>query len=365
MVARGPALEATLIEAPALAFRPQAEALSGFRPPGEDLDDARQGVGAVEAARGAAHHLDPLQLEGQQAAEVEAAAGLVHRDPVHQDAGEARFAAAHEGRRLQARSPRARSGDPRRLLEELEERGRRALGDPVAVPGGGAGPEGGERSLAPGGRDHHLLAQRRRREHEIEAGGAGVDPDPRLGQENEAGGGHDQDVLAGGQACHLIAPFRARDQRAWAGRADQGEGEGRHRPAIGRPYRTGEHSRPGRQGGREERGSEPESEGDGQGKKAHDSSLRRPDATGVRGGGKALEGWPDVLELLHARKPRGLSVRAGFLAPGSSPRLQPSPGLPEWRRVLRLKEAGSPATVAGPRRPRTCFPITPPKREAP
>src|SRR6266508_2453307 len=64
---------------------------------------------------------------------------------------------------------------------------------------------------------------------------------PRV--ENEAGGGHDQDVLAGSQACHLIAPFRARDQRAWAGRADQGEGEGRHRPAIGRPYRTGENSR--------------------------------------------------------------------------------------------------------------------------
>ena len=71
--------------------------------------------------------------------------------------------------------------------------------------------------------------------------------------------------------------------------------------------------------------------------------------------------------LLHARSLWTNPLGAGFLAPGSSPRLLGLPRFPEWRRFVRayLLEAGSPATVAGPRRFSTCFPFTLPKREAP
>ena len=63
---------------------------------------------------------------------------------------------------------------------------------------------------------------------------------------------------------------------------------------------------------------------------------------------------------------RTSTVRAGFLAPGSSPRSRPSPGLSRVAAPFeRLRGAGSPATVARPRRLSTCFPITLPQREAP
>ena len=72
-------------------------------------------------------------------------------------------------------------------------------------------------------------------------------------------------------------------------------------------------------------------------------------------------GRPDVLELPHARSLNVLSVRAGFLAPGSSPRLRPSPGFPEWRRIVRLKGGGLAGYSGGTAQVFDLLPFYPPE----
>src|SRR5439155_1610461 len=82
------------VEAPALRLRIEERSLAGPGPAGQELHDARQRVGAVEAARGSPHDLHLLQLQRQQRAEVERAPRLVHGHAVDHDASRVRGAAA-------------------------------------------------------------------------------------------------------------------------------------------------------------------------------------------------------------------------------------------------------------------------------
>ncbi len=114
--------EALPVEGAALALGAKRRALARPRASRLQAHDAGQGVGPVEAARRAAHDLDALELEGQGGAEVEGAARLVDRHPVHEHARVARLAPADEHGGLEARLAGARGGDARHFLEERQER---------------------------------------------------------------------------------------------------------------------------------------------------------------------------------------------------------------------------------------------------
>ncbi len=183
---RGPALEATPRERPAFSLEPEARRGRCVGLACHQLHDTRQGVGAVEAARGAPHHLDAVQLEGELATEVEGSPGLVDGHAVHEDAGEVGSAAPHEDAGLKAEAPRACHRDAGNVLEQVDEVRRLAGGDRIAVEHRGAHAEGREGRVAPRGGDHDVLPDRRRRQDDVEARFSITDGHPRLVVQHQA-----------------------------------------------------------------------------------------------------------------------------------------------------------------------------------
>ncbi len=365
---RGGGLVALPGEAAALGLGPQ---LGPVLRPGaarDQVDHAGQRVGAVEARGRAAHDLDLRQLERQGAAEVEGAARLVDRHAVHQQAHEARVAAAHEGRGLQPQAAGASGREAGRLLQQRDQGRGLALVDALGVEHRGAGAQGRERRLAARGGHQHLLAHGAGAQPRLEAHVLGADRDLGAALQLEAGRAHAQAVVARGQGGELEAPLRAGQELARAIGAFEAQGQVRDALSVGGADGAGEPAWAvglGQGGGHRQRG-----EGAGQSGAVQHASLpfqRRLDAK-WRTGGSRKEGRRRVLSLF-TREASVQFRRAGFLASGSSLASWPSPAL--VGRVTRrpqaacTSEAGSPVTVAGPRRIRTCFPFTLPQREAP
>src|SRR5689334_43661 len=72
----------------------------------EDLDDASDGVRAIQHTRRTAHDLDSLDIVEGEETEVEGAAGIVHRDTVDQHLRVVALRAAREERRRSAEGSR-------------------------------------------------------------------------------------------------------------------------------------------------------------------------------------------------------------------------------------------------------------------
>ena len=142
---RRPAAIAHPVEAPALGLEAQAGPGADGRAPGHEVQDAAQRVGPVQAARRAAHDLDPLHLEDGEGAEVERAAGLVGGHAVDEDAPEVRGAAAQEDRPLHAHAAGAGHAHARDLLQDVEQVRRLLLRDADAFHDVGGDAEGGAR----------------------------------------------------------------------------------------------------------------------------------------------------------------------------------------------------------------------------
>ena len=128
-----------------------------------------------------------------------------------------------------------------------------------------------------------------------------------------------------------------------AGRAVEGDGDAGEREAVARADDAGE-----RPGG----ASRPS-------RTRADERTRRSQTTEKGEGG---EGKPSASsrEKPLARRSGQVSWLPGHRLAPDLPRVSPSGGA-----LQAPLGAGSPATVAGPRRPSTCFPFTLPQREAP
>ena len=340
---------------PPSAGEPQVGGGRGGGAAGHDLHHPRQGVGAVEAARRAPHHLHPLVLEGQEAPEVVGSARRVDGHAVEEDAGEARLAAAHEHRALRA------------------EAVRRARWPPPARPGRGSGTTSSPARHRLAVQDGHARSQRRRRRirrawppppparapGRAPARGrrATSDAEPsrrRLGRARSPAR-RPPGVLTGREALEAVAAPRAGDQ----GAAACGPDSVTTRP--GEPPRRWCARRPGARlaAGRRRRSAARQKTQTPRGDEG-----RRMASLPLQGGSTRRrvetpgDGRIDS-ELLLARSLSIRSVRAGFLAPGSPLRLRPSPVsrvavLPHpWRRARRLQwrdRAGfRPASLLAPR----------------
>ena len=154
----------------------------------------------------------------------------------------------------------------------------------------------------------------------------------------------------------LVAALGVGEQRAGALGAAHREQHVRQRDAVGGVDVSEERSLLGERGPGHEGGQH-------EGETKHDETPLATTRSARRERRVSVEEAPGARgpQLLHARSPTDRSVRAGFLASGSTLRSLTFPGLAaEWRRLTApLVGTGSPATVAGPRRLPTCFPITP------
>ena len=182
-----------------------------------------------------------------------------------------------------------------------------------------------------------------------------ADPHARLRGEHEAGRLQRRPCIRRRQLVHPVASIRAgQDALRVRGAAKREREMGDGQP-VARPHGAGERS--GSLGVGDAR--KQQSEGDG--KSAHESSLRRPFA----GNGVSVGGHPRPARRSAApsrEKPRGRCGQGRF--PGSRviasspdlPRVSPSGGA-----SLAPEGVGSPATVAGPRRLSNLLPFYPPE----
>ena len=337
-VAHEPALP---VEGAALALGAERRALARARAAGLQAHDTGQRVVPVEAARRAAHDLDPLELERQDGAEVEGAARLVDRHPVHEHAGVARLAPADEHRALEARLPGAGGGDAGHLLEERQQRRRGPVVDALAVEHVGGDAERRQRGLAARGAHDHVLGDGGRGEDEVEPALAGADRGRRRRAQLEAGRVDRRGVLAGREPGGAEGPVGPGGHAALAGRAVEGHGDAGEREAVARAddaLRATRWAAPGRRDEPPETRSQDDEKGNGAEGKPSASSREKP----------------------LARRSGQVSWLPGRRHAPDLPRVSPSGGA-----LQAPLGAGSPATVAGPRRPSTCFPFTLPQREAP
>jgi hypothetical protein len=134
------------------------------RATGEDLDHARDGVRAVQHARGAAHDFDALDVVGGQGAEIHRTTGIVHRDAVDQHFHVLALAAAQKERRVAAERAGAREAHARKRFQGGGERRDPTQAQLLA----GDDIDGGRGFVAPDG------DARRRDDHRRDARGIGL-----------------------------------------------------------------------------------------------------------------------------------------------------------------------------------------------
>ncbi len=318
---------------------------------GDEMDHAREGVRAVEAARRAAHDLDPLELERQQGPEVVFAARLVDRDAVDEDAREVGLASAHEERALQAEPSVAGDGDAGHLLEQREHGWRFALCDALSVEDGGAHADGGERGLVARRGHDDVLPYRSRGQGEIERGLGCGDIRFRGAREEEPGGAQGKPVVAGGEAGDAIAAFGAGDDGTGRIRPAHEQDEVGNGSAFRRVHGSGEDAR--------RLGVGPDGRAGQQRGENEDETAHRESPLG---GSTCRERWRTdtgdcssfTREASGSNGSGQVSWLPGHRSSSNLPRLSA-----EWRRSSAWRRTGSPATVAGPRRFSTCFPFPP------
>jgi len=309
------------------------------------MDHAREGVRAVEAARRAAHDLDPLELERKQGSQVVLAPRLVHGHAVHEDAREVGLASAHEERALQAEPSVAGDGDAGHLLEQREHGWRFALCDALSVEDGGAHADGGER-----GHDD-VLPHRGRGQREIEHGLDGGDIGFRGAREEETGRAQGKPVVAGGEAGDAITAFGTGDDGAGRIRPVHDQDEVGDGSAFRGVHGSGEDAR---RLGVGPNGRAGQQRGENEDETAHRESPL--------GGSTCRERWMTdtgdcssfTREASGSNGSGQVSWLPGHRSSSNLPRLSA-----EWRRSGAWRRTGSPATVAGPRRFSTCFPFPP------
>ena len=294
-------LEAPAAEASPLGRRLEGLSFAGRGVARDEVDDAGESVGAVEAARRAAHHLDLLERQRQQRAEVERAAGLVEGHAVDHHAGRVGGPAAQEQRALPAEASRAGHCRSRHLLEQMEYVGAGALVDALVIEHRRGHSECRERGLGAGGGDQHVFAHGSGGEDEVEILLGGPDDPVWLRRQHETRRFDAHSIFARSEPGDVVSALGARDGGALAdgaGHDQQQLGDG---SALGGADPAGESA-----GGLAPRGRAGDQEKDGC---------------------QAGEEWTIHDEqLLQARSLSDVTVRAGFLAPGSSPCLRPSPG---------------------------------------
>ena len=139
---------------------------------GEELDDAGDGVAAVDGAFGASDDLDFGDIFGGEAGEIHAAAGRINGCAVDKNLGEIGIAAVQKYRSAAAERPGAINGDAGRKLQELGQR------DGLAVVNRFAGDDIGRRGGLLSGSGNRLRsdddAGRKRFEVEVKVQDAGL-----------------------------------------------------------------------------------------------------------------------------------------------------------------------------------------------
>src|SRR3990172_8294766 len=207
-----------------------------------------------------------------------------------------------------------------------------------------------------------------------EGGGGEDDVEARL-PVGDDGFGHARRLEAGDVDACFVATRRQRLD------AEAAIGAGGHAPRFRRPRdhdrNVGEGGPVARAHGANERGGRfgscprghDETEEDGcvqdDRNDAHETSSGEGFASGL--GTSVAASAPPTSSSSFTREASRFS-RSGQVSWLPGRRLAPCLPRPPWPSggaSRRSQGAGSPATVAGPRRPSTCFPLSPPKREAP
>ena len=184
---------------------------------------------------------------------------------------------------------------------------------------------------------------------------AGFEAQLRLGREDEAGGVELHGVVAGLEAGQAEAAVGTGGEGVRTARTVHVQRDLGHRRSLGGANDAGQRLAGGPGGRRAGKEREREKSEREQRRTAHgESPGRRLDAG-------------ENQKLLHARRPQQRFAQGRFpgsrvvASPPTFPGTRPSGSSSSERDV----EAGSPATVAGPRRFSTCFPFNPSKRGAP
>src|SRR5258708_635195 len=98
----------------------------------EELDDAGDGIAAVNSAFRATHNFDLVDVFGGEAGEIHAAAGRIDGRAVHQDFGEVGIASVKENGGAATEWPGAIRGDAGGKLQQFGQRSGLAIGDGFA-----------------------------------------------------------------------------------------------------------------------------------------------------------------------------------------------------------------------------------------
>ena len=168
----------------------------------DDLDDAADGVSAVERALRTAHHLDAFDVSQRHLRQVHAAAEGVGADAIDEHQGEVRFAATGEERRERTRTAALLDRQPGHRAQRLAGGELLARGQGLAADHGGAVRHARQWLVHLRGSDHQLFVDGRDSQRQINHNGCLIADVNDMRSRGQARRGCLDGEAARGTGCH-------------------------------------------------------------------------------------------------------------------------------------------------------------------